>query len=126
MPEYPRGLLVDDHKTQLLACQKLLRFWDIQTDFATTVDEAEVKAESQNYGFALLDYHMPGLSGGPRVLIQKLRAQSPACKIFIVTGYAHEARDNLADLNVPILEKPFDWEQFKNTLDTLVKQGARS
>jgi DNA-binding response OmpR family regulator len=111
------GLLVDDSKPQLLACKKVLKFWGIEADLATTVDEAESKAESQQYGFAMLDYAMPGLLGGPRVLIKKLRAKSPACKIFIVTAYPDEAWDTLADLNVPVIEKPLDWLAFKKTLD---------
>jgi DNA-binding response OmpR family regulator len=111
------GLLVDDSEPQLLACRKVLKFWGIEADLATTVDEAESKAESQQYGFALLDYAMPGLPGGPRGLIKKLRTKSPACKIFIVTAYPDEAWDTLADLNVPVLEKPLDWGEFKKTLD---------
>jgi DNA-binding response OmpR family regulator len=112
------GLLVDDSKPQLLACKKVLRFWGIEADLATTAHEAELKAESQQYGFALLDYAMPGLPGGPRALIHKLRTKSPTCKIFIVTAYPDEAWDILADLEVPVLEKPLDWEAFKKTIDS--------
>lgn len=111
------GLLVDDSKPQLLACKKVLKFWGFEADLATTVDEAESKAESQQYGFALLDYAMPGSPRGPRALIQKLRTKSPACRIFIVTAYPDEAWNTLADLDVPVLEKPLDWEEFKRTLD---------
>jgi DNA-binding NtrC family response regulator len=111
------GLLVDDSKPQLLACKKVLKFWGIEADLAMTVNEAESKAESQQYGFALLDYAMPGLPDGPRTIIQKLRKKSPTCRIFIVTAYPDEAWNTLADLNVPVLEKPLDWEEFKKTLD---------
>jgi DNA-binding response OmpR family regulator len=111
------GLLVDDSKSQLLASKKVLNFWGIEADLATTVGEAESRADSQQYSFALLDYAMPGLPGGPRGLIKKLRIKSPACKIFIVTAYPDEAWDTLADLNVPVLEKPLHWEEFKETLD---------
>jgi len=112
-----RGLLVDDSRPQLLAGRKLLRFWGIEADLATTAAEAASKAESHQYGFALLDYAMADLPGGPRDLIRTLRSKSPNCKIFIVTAYADEALDTLADLNVPVLEKPLDWEGFKKTLD---------
>jgi DNA-binding response OmpR family regulator len=110
------GLLVDDNKPQLRACREVLSFWGIEADLATTADEAESKAESQQYGFALLDYAMPGRPGGPRALIQKLRTKSPGCKIFILTAYPDEALDTLSDLKVPVLEKPLDWEEFKKTL----------
>jgi DNA-binding response OmpR family regulator len=111
------GLLVDDSKPQLLASKKVFKFWGIETDFATTAEEAETKAESQQYGFALLDYAMPDFPSGPRVLIQKLRIKSPHCKIFVVTAYPNEAVDTLAGLDVPVLEKPLDWGELKKTLD---------
>ena len=111
------GLLVDDSKTQLLARKKVLKFWGIEVDLATTAEEAEAKAESHQYGFALLDFAMPDLPLGPRGLIQKLRTKSPGCKIFIVTAYPEKALNTLYDLNVPVLEKPLDWEEFKETLD---------
>jgi len=111
------GLLVDDSKPQLLASRKVLNFWGIEADFATTATDAESKVESQQYGFALLDYAMADLPGGPRRLIEKLRRRSPGCRIFIVTAYPDEASHTLADLDVPVLEKPLDWEEFKKTLD---------
>lgn len=119
------GLLVDDSKPQLLACKKVLRFWGIEADLAVTAEEAVKKAEAQQYGFALLDYSMPDLPDGPRALIQKLRAKSPNCKIFVVTAYPNEALDTLAGLNVPILEKPLDWEEFRETLDPFSHQAVK-
>jgi DNA-binding NtrC family response regulator len=110
------GLLVDDNKPQLRACRDVLKFWGIETDLATTAHEAEAKAESQQYGFALLDYAMPDLPSGPRALIQKLRTKSPGCRIFIITAYPDEALETLSDLKVPVLGKPLDWEKFKKSL----------
>lgn len=110
------GLLVDDSKPQLRAGKEVLNFWGIEADLATSADEAESKAESQEYRFALLDYSMPDLLGGPRGLIQKLRKKSPGCKIFVITAYPDEASTSLSDLKVPVLEKPLDWEKFKKVL----------
>jgi DNA-binding response OmpR family regulator len=119
------GLLVDDSKPQLLASKKVLKFWGIEADVASTAEEAEVRAESQQYTFALLDYAMPDFPSGPRVLIQKLRAKSPNCKIFVVTAYPNEALDTLADLDVPVMGKPLDWQQLKNTLDPFSYSSTR-
>jgi len=119
------GLLVDDSKPQLLASRKVLKFWGIEADLATTAEEAEARADSQQYGFALLDYAMADFPGGPRALIQKLRAKSPNCRIFVVTAYPNEALDTLAGLNVPVLEKPLDWEEFKKILDPFSRQLVR-
>lgn len=116
------GLLLDDSKPQLLACRDVLKFWGIEADLATTAGEAERRAESQEYGVALLDFAVAGLPGGPRGLIQKLRAKSPGCKIFILTAYPDEASRTLADLNIPVLEKPLDWETFKKRLEPLTQQ----
>lgn len=76
------GLLIDDSKPQLLACKKVLNFWGVEADLATTIHEAESKVESQQYAFALLDYAMPGLPGGPRALIQKLRIKVASVQDF--------------------------------------------
>jgi DNA-binding NtrC family response regulator len=117
------GLLVDDSKPQLRAGKEVLKFWGIEADLAMSADEAESKAESQQYGFALLDYSMPDLPGGPRGLIQKLRKRSPGCKIFVLTAYPEEALSNLSDLKVPVFEKPLDWEKFKTSLSRFSDKG---
>jgi len=119
------GLLVDDSKLQLLASKKVLNFWGIEADLATTAEEAEAKAESQQYGFALLDYAMPDSPSGPKVLIQKLRTKSPNCKIFIVTAYPDEASDVLSGLDIPVLEKPVDWDELKTNLDSFSHSTSR-
>jgi DNA-binding NtrC family response regulator len=116
IPFTTAGLLVDDCTAQLFSRKKVLNLWGLGIDVATTIAEAESKADSRKYAFAMLDYAMPDAPAGPRALIRKLRANSPDCMVFILTAYPDDAINTLADLGAAVLEKPLDWKRFRATL----------
>jgi DNA-binding response OmpR family regulator len=83
-----RVLLVDDEEELASALAERLNMRDIETDWATTGEEALQKATSSTYDLAVLDMKMPGIGG--LELKALLQQRCPRLKFIFVTGYVSE------------------------------------
>jgi DNA-binding response OmpR family regulator len=83
-----RVLLVDDEEELASALAERLNMRDIETDWATTGEEALQKATTGTYDLAVLDMKMPKISG--LELKALLQERCPRLKYIFVTGYVSE------------------------------------
>ena len=80
----------------------------------------------EDIAFLVTDTVMPGgLSG--RELAAHARALRPELPILLITGYASDgALDEVAELDVPVLRKPFDRATLDRALHELEQESART
>jgi DNA-binding response OmpR family regulator len=83
-----RVLLVDDEQELVSALAERLNMRDIETDWATSGEEALQKATSDTYDLAVLDMKMPRIGG--LELKALLQQRCPRLKFIFVTGYVSE------------------------------------
>jgi DNA-binding response OmpR family regulator len=83
-----RVLLVDDEEELASALAERLNMRDIDTDWATTGEEALHKVTTNTYDLAVLDMKMPRIGG--LELKALLQERCPRLKFIFVTGYVSE------------------------------------
>jgi DNA-binding response OmpR family regulator len=83
-----RILLVDDEEELASALAERLNMRDIDTDWATTGEQALAMVAAETYDLAVLDMKMPKISG--LELKALLQERSPHLKFIFVTGYVSE------------------------------------
>jgi DNA-binding response OmpR family regulator len=83
-----RVLLVDDEEELASALAERLNMRDIETDWATTGEEALQKVASNTYDLAVLDMKMPKIGG--LELKALLQERCPRLLFIFVTGYVSE------------------------------------
>jgi two-component system cell cycle sensor histidine kinase/response regulator CckA len=118
-----RVLLVDDEDTvrNVLRRYLELRGWSVLE--ATTAEEALVllETEAESVGVVVVDFHLPGLSGG--ALCRRIATEYPmlASRMLMASGDALEAVSALAReaFHCPVLTKPFDLLDFVHALDEM-------
>jgi DNA-binding response OmpR family regulator len=83
-----RVILVDDEEELASALAERLNMRDIETDWATTGEEALKKLDANTYDLAVLDMKMPKIGG--LELKALLQERCPRLKFIFVTGYVSE------------------------------------
>jgi len=109
-------LLVDDHDGVRATTAAMLedlghRVVDVEDGFGAL---ELVRTSPEAFDVVLTDYAMPRLSGTD--LIRRLRELRPRLPAVIITGYAEPSWAILPENDVPILAKPFDNDQLRETL----------
>jgi two-component system phosphate regulon sensor histidine kinase PhoR len=84
-PVKSKILVVDDELTVCKSIRQALVRDDYEVDMALSGEEALRKEAERHYDVLIVDLMMPGLSGMD--LLKSLKAQDPASKIVMVTGY---------------------------------------
>jgi DNA-binding response OmpR family regulator len=99
-------LLVDDEEKFVSRLAERLIIRGFEADWATTCDEAIVKAEKKKFDIAVLDVKMPRMSGID--LKKKLEKISPEMKFIFVTGHGSEEDYNVGSKEASFyIIKPF-------------------
>jgi DNA-binding NtrC family response regulator len=102
-------LVADDHAETLDFLQALLDLAGYDVTYAPDGDQAMVKLgeASSFFDFAILDLHMPGLSGA--ALIEAVSKKSPKTLIILMTGEAdtHEITNAYHKGGATLIRKPF-------------------
>ena len=118
-----RALVVDDEPFLLECLVDALGAWGLQVEACTRGDEAIQKLESKAFDLILSDIRMPSLSGMD--LFEWLKVQQPAMthRILYTTGDSFDAKTRafLEESQVPYLGKPFDLNQLKQSLESLLE-----
>jgi len=83
-----RVLLVDDEKEFVSTLSERLGFRGIESDWATSAEDAQRFAGSRDYDLAVLDVKMPGTGG--LELKKKLTAVNGAMRFIFLTGHGSE------------------------------------
>ena len=82
-------LLVDDERELVETLAERLNLREIDAHWATTAEEAMVKADKESFDLAILDVKMPGISG---IKLKKLMEESnPQMRFIFMTGHGSEA-----------------------------------
>ncbi|MFC1839910.1 response regulator [Thermodesulfobacteriota bacterium] len=82
-------LLVDDEGELVETLAERLMMRGINAHWATSAEEALVKADKESFDLAILDVKMPGISG---ITLKKLMEQrKPQMRFIFMTGHGSEA-----------------------------------
>lgn len=80
-----RILIVDDERGVRALCSDLLRRSGYETETVDSARAALDKVDAAGFDLALVDIHMPMMSGIE--LCRRLRARRPGLPIVLITGY---------------------------------------
>ena len=109
-------LVVDDEPSIRLLCRVNLELEGYRVLEAETLDEARVRLREGGLSVVLLDVHVGSEDG--RVLLEEIRAESPALPVALFSG---TAGTDMIDQDAvdAIIPKPFQLEQLVGTVSRL-------
>ena len=113
-------LLVDDEEKFVSRLAERLELRGFHADWATTCDEALLKAKKEKYGIAVLDVKMPFMSGID--LKKKLEKITPDIIFIFVTGHgSEEDYDTCTQEGFCYILKPFKIEALLEKIKQAMK-----
>jgi FixJ family two-component response regulator len=118
-------LIVDDEKNIRLTLSLALEKLNLPVDTAVNGEEALGKLKEKSYALMLLDLRMPGLDG--MEVLRRVPSIRPEVKVVIITAWGSiEAAVEAMKLGaVDFLQKPFDAEDVRNLVASLLDQANR-
>lgn len=110
-----RVLVVDDDNDYRLSVIEMLRALGHSPTGAPGADEALLLMTGHRYDVALLDLHMPGMSGLD--LARRIRAREPDLPVVICTGNRTDITPaDLAEVSAQVMGKPFTGDELSRLL----------
>ena len=123
-----RVLLVDDEDAILELLVDVLQAEGHRVETARSGEAALVKLEGGSYDLLITDLKMPGFDG--RQLCERWQSQDPnrAGRVLITTGDtgSEETREYLQQSGVRYLLKPFDIEELKGLIRSVLEERLAS
>jgi DNA-binding response OmpR family regulator len=118
-------LIVDDEKNIRLTLSLALEPLNLAVDTAVNGEEALGKLTEKSYDLMLLDLRLPGLDG--MEVLRRVPEIRPEVKVVIITAYGSiEAAVEAMKLGaVDFLQKPFDAEEVRKLVTSLLDQASR-
>jgi FixJ family two-component response regulator len=118
-------LIVDDEKNIRLTLSLALEKLDLPVDTAVNGEEALAKLAEKSYALMLLDLRMPGIDG--MEVLRRVPEIRPEVKVVIITAWGSiEAAVEAMKLGaVDFLQKPFDAEDVRKLVSSLLDQATR-
>ena len=119
-------LVAEDDPTLRDEVVELLRAGGHEVDAAADGDEAIRRLEEEPFDLALVDWKMPGKTGGE--VLKKAREIRPRTAVIVMTGYgsvdtaAEAMRSGARDF----LQKPFEPDALEKTIQSIREQLASS
>lgn len=117
-------LVVDDEDMIVELLSNFLSHHGYNTKGVMAGEQALELIEKKNFDLIISDYRMPGLGG--KKLYEKLIEIKPemAKKILFITGEIAEEKslNFMKKTGIPVIHKPFDINEFINTVNSLVNQ----
>ncbi|MFA5183412.1 MAG: response regulator [Syntrophales bacterium] len=119
-------LIVDDEKNIRLTLSLALEKLNLPVDTAVNGEEALGKLKEKSYALMLLDLRMPGIDGMD--VLRRVPSIRPEVKVVIITAWGSiEAAVEAMKLGaVDFLQKPFDAEDVRNLVSSLLDQASRN
>jgi CheY-like chemotaxis protein len=104
-----RVLVVDDEPANLRMLSYVLSHKGFETAAAKDGLEAlELLAQSR-FDLVISDVRMPRMDGV--ALARHIVSSQPITPIFLMTAYHFDRRDDISALNIPLLSKPFSFDE---------------
>jgi DNA-binding response OmpR family regulator len=118
-------LIVDDEKNIRLTLSMALEKLNLPVDTAVNGEEALNKLAEKSYALMLLDLRMPGIDG--MEVLKRVPAIRPEAKVVVITAYGSvEAAVEAMKLGaVDFLQKPFDPEEVRKLVSSLLDQSSQ-
>ena len=118
-------LIVDDEKNIRLTLSLALEKLNLLVDTAVNGEEALGKLKEKSYALMLLDLRMPGIDG--MEVLKRVPSIRPEVKVVIITAWGSiEAAVEAMKLGaVDFLQKPFDAEEVRSLIFSLLDQASR-
>jgi DNA-binding response OmpR family regulator len=118
-------LIVDDEKNIRLTLSLALEKLNIPVDTASNGEEALKKLAEKSFALMLLDLRMPGIDG--MEVLRRVPEIRPEVKVVIITAWGSiEAAVEAMKLGaVDFLQKPFDAEEVRGLVSSLLDQATQ-
>jgi DNA-binding response OmpR family regulator len=118
-------LIVDDEKSIRLTLAMALEKLEVPVDQAENGKEALAMLAKKPYSLMLLDLRMPGIDG--MEVLRRVSDVRPEVKVVIITAYGsvETAVEAMKLGAVDFLEKPFNAEDVRQLVASLLDQGAQ-
>jgi DNA-binding response OmpR family regulator len=118
-------LIVDDEKSIRLTLAMALEKLEVPVDQAENGEEALAMLAKKPYSLMLLDLRMPGIDG--MEVLRRVSEVRPEVKVVIITAYGsvETAVEAMKLGAVDFLEKPFNAEDVRQLVATLLDQEAQ-
>jgi CheY-like chemotaxis protein len=122
IPGKIRGLVVDDEEIILSFLKRLLSAWGYEADTINNPTEATAKIQKNDYDFIILDVKMPDMNGEQLYnLILELKPELINKIIFATGDVMNKATFSfLSETQAPVLTKPLDTNELKETIDKII------
>jgi DNA-binding response OmpR family regulator len=113
-------LIVDDEKNILLTLSQSLQVLQLETDTATTGEEALTKLKEKDFGLILLDLRMPGIDG--MEVLRQVREIRPDIRIIMISAYGtiELAVEAMKLGAVDFIQKPFSPEEIRGLVSRVL------
>jgi DNA-binding response OmpR family regulator len=113
-------LIVDDEKNILLTLSQSLEVLQLETDTATTGEEALTKLKEKDFGLILLDLRMPGIDG--MEVLRQVREIRPDIRIIMISAYGtiELAVEAMKLGAVDFIQKPFSPEEIRGLVSRVL------
>ena len=128
-----RVLVVDDHETNRLILDEMLRAWGVQAMVASSAADAlvaigQAAAEGSPFGVLLVDVHMPGKDGFTLVEEAHTRLQQDGSKVIMLTSDRRPGDvERCRELGVAAhLTKPLRQAELLRTIQQAVGREAQA
>jgi CheY-like chemotaxis protein len=119
-----KGLLIDDDVQVMKLLSNLFKIEGCETEVVPDGKLALEKIDRSSYDFILCDVKMPTMNG--ITLYQQLNKKGSACldKIIFITGdvISYDAEEFLRSVKNPVLLKPFNLEEVKETVQRVLNR----
>ena len=119
-----RGLLIDDDVQVMTLLSKFFETAGCETEVVPDGKSALDKLDGSSYDFIFCDIKMPTMNGITLYQQLKKKGSSHLEKIIFVTGDAagYDAQEFLKSVQNPILVKPFDLEDVRQTVQRMLTE----
>jgi CheY-like chemotaxis protein len=118
---------VDDNTQVLRSMERMLMSWDCSVVAATSVEEALTTIIDRDLepGLLLTDYHLAyGVNGIDAIEAINAELVAPAPAIMISSDYSAQLREQLDQLDIPLLTKPVDPARLRAVMQHLLGNKA--
>jgi DNA-binding NtrC family response regulator len=122
-----RILIVDDEPQVALALSRALQHplgGKYQVEISPVAETALRKLHHEQYDLIITDLRMPGMGGLD--LLRHVRQLSPQARMILITAYgSHEIQNIARSLGAEYLAKPFDLQDFINTVTNVLEESEQ-
>lgn len=118
-------LLVEDNSINIKVVTQMLKYWEAETEVATTGAEAISIFEKGNFDLILMDLHLPGMDGYQTAsLIRDMNPHIPILALTAAVTVEEKEKALSAGMN-DFIAKPFRPQHFYDKISRAVKHKFR-